>query len=49
MLELFNVNFNVNLKLFFLRLLNCASVGEKKNFDNCQDARYVRENYSSAE
>jgi hypothetical protein len=39
----FNVNFNANLKLF-LRLSNCASVGEK-NFDNCQDAaaaRYVR-------
>jgi len=28
----------------FLRLSNCASVGEK-NFDNYQDARYVRENY----
>jgi hypothetical protein len=26
---LFNVNFNANLKLF-LRLSNCASVGEKK-------------------
>jgi len=40
MLELFNVNFNANLKLF-LRISNCASVGEKKNFDNYQDARYV--------
>ena len=39
--ELFNVNFNANLKLF-LRLSNCALVGEK-NFDNYQDARYVRE------
>jgi hypothetical protein len=28
MSELFNVNFNANLKLF-LRLSNCASVGEK--------------------
>jgi len=27
--EAFNVNFNANLKLF-LRLSNCASVGEKK-------------------
>jgi len=32
MWEIFNANFNVNLKLF-LRLFNCASVGEK-NFDN---------------
>ena len=39
----FNVNFNANLKLF-LRLSNCASVDEK-NFDNYQDARYVRENH----
>jgi hypothetical protein len=29
MYELFNVNFNANLKLL-LRLSNCASVGEKK-------------------
>jgi len=28
----------------FLRLSNCASVGGK-NFDNYQNARYVRENY----
>jgi len=28
MQQLFNVNFNANLKLF-LRLSNCASVGEK--------------------
>jgi len=28
MYELFNINFNANLKLF-LRLSNCASVGEK--------------------
>jgi len=35
-----NVNFNANLKLF-LRLSNCASVGEE-NFDNYQDARYER-------
>ena len=42
MWEPFNVNFNANLKLF-LRLSNCASVGEK-NFDNYQDARYVCEN-----
>ena len=35
-----DVNFNANLKLF-LRLSNCASVGEK-NFDDCQEARYVR-------
>jgi len=41
MWELFNVNFNANLKLF-LRLSNCASVGEK-NFDNYQDARHVRD------
>jgi len=33
--------FNANLKLF-LRLSNCASVGEK-NLDNYQDARYVCE------
>jgi hypothetical protein len=31
-----------NLKLF-LRLSNCASVGEK-SFDNYQDARFVGEN-----
>ena len=41
MYEPFNVNSNANLNLF-LRLPNCASVGEK-NFDNYQDARYVRE------
>jgi hypothetical protein len=41
----FNVNFNANLKLF-LRLSNCASVGGK-NFDNYQDARYVRGNHES--
>jgi hypothetical protein len=35
------VNFNANLKLF-LRLSNCASVGEK-DFDNYQDARCVCE------
>jgi len=29
----------------FLRLSDCASDGEK-NFDNYQDARYVRENYA---
>jgi len=29
MLELFNANFNLNVKLF-LRLFNCASVGGKK-------------------
>jgi len=39
--ELFNVNFNANLKLF-LKLSNCASVGGK-NFDNYQDTRYVPE------
>jgi hypothetical protein len=43
MWELFNVNFNANLKLF-IRISNCASVGEK-NFDNYQDSRYVGENY----
>jgi hypothetical protein len=33
--ELFNVNFKANFKN--LRLSNCASVGEKKNFDKyCQ-------------
>jgi len=32
------------LKLF-LRLSNCASVGEKKIFDNYQDTRYVREHF----
>jgi hypothetical protein len=37
MSEFFNVNFNANLELF-LRLSNCASVGEK-NFDSYQDAR----------
>ena len=36
-----NFKFNANLKLF-LKLSNCASVG-KKNFDNYQDALYVRE------
>ena len=35
MQELFNVNFNANLKLF-LRLSNCASVGGK-NFDHDDD------------
>jgi hypothetical protein len=29
MLELFNVHFNANLKLF-LKLSNCAAVGEEK-------------------
>jgi hypothetical protein len=44
MWELFNVNFNADL-ILFLRLSNCASVGEK-NFDNYQDARYAHENYT---
>jgi hypothetical protein len=35
MSKLFSVNFNANLKLF-LRLSNCASVGEK----NCDDTIY---------
>jgi len=37
----FNCQFWCKFK-FFLWLSNCASVGEK-NFDNYQDARYVRE------
>jgi hypothetical protein len=37
----FYVNFNENL-IFFIRLSNCASVGEK-NFDNYHDACYVGE------
>ena len=34
--------FNANLKLF-LKLSNFASVDEKKNFVNYQDAQYVRQ------
>ena len=41
MYELYNVNFNVNLK-FFLRLFNCASFFEKRNFDNSEEISQSR-------
>jgi hypothetical protein len=37
-------SFSMSVLKLFLRLSNCASVCEKKNFDNYQDALSVREN-----
>ena len=42
----FNVNFNVNLKLF-LRLFNCASVGEKTLTIINMHGMYVKKSFIS--